>query len=107
MTEYLKACEILATPSLTAEKVARNIRTVRETLQLPQREIADKLHVSQPVYCQLEHGDRKLSVDWMLRIARAMQVSPIVYLLVAMSRLVDSKLVDMEASVVSQEKKNE
>lgn len=52
------------------------IREIREKRGLTQVELADLVGTTQPTIMRLETGKRKLTVDWMQKIAKALHVRP-------------------------------
>jgi len=49
---------------------------MRENHRLTQLEVASKLGISKQYYSQLERGDRRLSYDMALRIAKIFNTTP-------------------------------
>lgn len=54
-----------------------NIKKLREERGLSQERLARLVDTSGPQIHRLENGDRKLSHDWMVRIARALDCEPV------------------------------
>jgi transcriptional regulator with XRE-family HTH domain len=52
------------------------IRHLRRAAGLNQVELAERVGLSQGQISNIENGDRNLSLEWMRRIARALNVSP-------------------------------
>ncbi len=52
------------------------LRVMRENRRLTQLEVASKLGISKQYYSQLERGDRRLSYDMALRIAKIFNTTP-------------------------------
>jgi phage repressor protein C with HTH and peptisase S24 domain len=52
------------------------IREFRETAHLSMQALADRAGTSAPQINKLEKGERKLTVDWMIRLGRALNVDP-------------------------------
>ena len=51
------------------------IRELREENDLKQREVAAKLHCSQQVYSNYEHGQRDIPTDVLINLSRIYDVS--------------------------------
>src|ERR1700687_4526482 len=52
------------------------IREFRERARLSMQALAERAGTSAPQINKLEKGDRKLTVDWMIRLGRALGVDP-------------------------------
>src|ERR1700752_670066 len=52
------------------------IREFRETAHLSMQALADRAGTSAPQINKLEKGERKLTVDWMIRLGRALNIDP-------------------------------
>jgi phage repressor protein C with HTH and peptisase S24 domain len=52
------------------------IREFRENARLSMQALADRAGTSAPQINKLEKGERKLTVDWMIRLGRALNVDP-------------------------------
>jgi len=52
------------------------VRTIRERLKITQKEMADKMDISESYYSQLENGNRRMSLDNALKIASAFKMTP-------------------------------
>src|SRR5258708_32426675 len=52
------------------------IRAFRERAGLSMQALAERAGTSAPQINKLEKGDRKLTVDWMIRLGRALGVDP-------------------------------
>lgn len=52
------------------------IRQIRENRSFSQTQLAEMIGTSQPTINRLEKGQRKLTVEWMQKIAAALQVAP-------------------------------
>src|SRR5438046_1098106 len=52
------------------------IREYREAARLSMQALADRAGTSAPQINKLEKGERKLTVDWMIRLGRALSVDP-------------------------------
>lgn len=59
------------------------IREIREARGISQAELAKRVRTSQPQIKRLEQGERRLTEDWMRRIAKALDVNPADLLAVA------------------------
>lgn len=46
------------------------IRSLREDMDLTQKEIADFLHIKQNTYSQYENGHRQVPIDVLVKLAR-------------------------------------
>ena len=46
------------------------IRSLREDMDLTQKEIADFLHIKQNTYSQYENGHRQVPIDVLIKLAR-------------------------------------
>lgn len=53
-----------------------NVRARRDQLGLTQKDVAERLGVSQPTYAALEAGKSVPSIDIVDRVARALGLSP-------------------------------
>ena len=51
------------------------LRDLREDNDLTQRELAEKLHISQNTYSQYENGVRQLPIEMLIRLSRLYNVS--------------------------------
>ncbi|GGO52467.1 DNA-binding transcriptional regulator, XRE-family HTH domain [Roseovarius pacificus] len=52
------------------------IREARDAKGLVQRDVAKKIGLSQPYYAQIERGERRLSTETQIKIAKALGVKP-------------------------------
>lgn len=52
------------------------IREFRSAKSMSQQQLADMIHVSKPTISELETGKMQLTVDYMRRIGRALDVAP-------------------------------
>lgn len=52
------------------------LRKIRNDNKLTTREMAEKLCISKPFYCQLENRSRRLSYDMAIRIADIFKLKP-------------------------------
>lgn len=68
------------TLDLKIEKVAVNIRKVREYRNYTQDYLAAKLRISQNAYSKIELGHTRITVDRLFRVADILEVDPIVIL---------------------------
>jgi phage repressor protein C with HTH and peptisase S24 domain len=55
---------------------ANRIREYREAAHLSMQALAERAGTSAPQINKLEKGERKLTVDWMIRLGRALNVDP-------------------------------
>jgi len=51
------------------------LRDLREDNDLTQRELAEKLHISQNTYSQYENGVRQLPIETLIRLSKLYNVS--------------------------------
>ncbi|MTI57817.1 MAG: helix-turn-helix transcriptional regulator [Geosporobacter ferrireducens] len=63
----VKKCEI--------KFALKRIKQIRESTGLTQKDMADKLGISESFYCQLEGGKRKMTIDYGMKIAHALSKS--------------------------------
>jgi transcriptional regulator with XRE-family HTH domain len=63
--------------NLRVQKVAANIRKIREYRNYTQEYLAAKLKISQNAYSKIELGYTKITVDRLFRIADILEVDPI------------------------------
>ena len=52
------------------------LKQVRNENKLTTREMAEKLNISKPFYCQLENRSRRLSYDMAIKIAKIFNLKP-------------------------------
>ena len=52
------------------------LRKIRNENKLTTREMAEKLSISKPFYCQLENRSRRLSYDMAIKIAQVFKLKP-------------------------------
>lgn len=57
------------------EKLGKRVREERLKLRLTQEELSEKVGISSNFLGQIERGDRKLSVDTLVSLANALEVS--------------------------------
>lgn len=57
------------------EIALKKIKQIRESSGLTQKDMADKLGISESFYCQLEGGKRKITIDYALKISHALSKS--------------------------------
>jgi transcriptional regulator with XRE-family HTH domain len=62
-------------------QLGKRIRALREERKISQEELADRADIHRNYISQIEGGKRKVSFYYVVKIARALQVSP--------SRLID------------------
>ncbi len=60
------------------KKIGQRIRKVRLEQGIKQKDLARRIGISQGALTNFELGRRKISLEWMLRIARALEV-PVAY----------------------------
>ena len=49
------------------------LKAIREKAGLTQKDISERIGVSQPSYCNIENGERRPSVDTAKKIARVLR----------------------------------
>ena len=54
-----------------------DIKQIREEKSMSQKELADKIGVSQQFLCDIEHGRRKPSIDTAIKIAGVLNITDI------------------------------
>ena len=54
-----------------------NVKERREELDLSQKELAEKVGISQSFLCDIEQGRSKPSIDTALKIAEALNISDV------------------------------
>ena len=54
-----------------------DIKQIREEKSMSQKELADKIGVSQQFLCDIENGRRKPSIDTAIKIARVLNITDI------------------------------
>ena len=54
-----------------------DIKQIREEQSMSQKELADKIGVSQQFLCDIEHGRRKPSIDTAIKIAEVLNITDI------------------------------
>ncbi|NLF40681.1 DUF4065 domain-containing protein [bacterium] len=59
----------------TSETIGRRMRKLRERLGMSQHDLATQLALPRPSVSQIENGERKVSVDELVRIGRVLNVS--------------------------------
>lgn len=57
-------------------RLSHNIARIRKLKGLSQKEIADKLLISQASYCDIESGQTKITKEKLEKIAQALDVTP-------------------------------
>lgn len=62
--------------TIQADKVREKIRDVRMSRRLSADVIAKSMGISRPFYTQLEGGKRRLSIEYLFSIAKALEVKP-------------------------------
>src|SRR5689334_2523832 len=58
------------------QAMANRIREFRERAGLSMQALADRVGTTAPQINKLEKGERRLTVDWMVRIGRALSIDP-------------------------------
>jgi transcriptional regulator with XRE-family HTH domain len=58
------------------DEVRANIRRIRKQKRLTAEVVAVRIGISRPFYTQLEGGTRRLSLRYLIGIARALEVRP-------------------------------
>ncbi|MGY4177648.1 transcriptional regulator with XRE-family HTH domain [Bradyrhizobium sp. USDA 4518] len=66
----------LRTQSELRDMLARRVRDLRHSSQLSQRDLAEQAGIRQALVSQVERGEANVTLDSLLRIAIALQVSP-------------------------------
>lgn len=61
-------------------QIASRIRELREVLELPQLEVADRLHLTLKQYMELEEGERDVPISTLYEIANILHTDPTVLL---------------------------
>jgi transcriptional regulator with XRE-family HTH domain len=56
-------------------KINNRLRSVRESHDLTAKQVAEKVGTTEVQICRLETGERKLTVDWLLRLCGALDVT--------------------------------
>ncbi len=54
----------------------KKLKEIRYKNHMTSREIAEKVGISKPFYCQIENGKRRLSYDLAVKIASVFKVKP-------------------------------
>ena len=57
------------------EKIGNRIRTIREAQGLTQEEASERCDITTPFYGSIERGDRKMSVETLVKISIGLGVS--------------------------------
>ena len=52
------------------------LRKIRNKKKLTTREMAEKLSISKPFYCQIENRSRRLSYDMAVKISKIFKLKP-------------------------------
>lgn len=60
----------------TARKRPNRIAEIRDERGMTQEKLAEAANTGRSMIVKLERGERKLSVDWIVRLAKALRVSP-------------------------------
>lgn len=50
-----------------------NIKNIRKSRNITQREMADKLDISESFYCQIEGGQRRLTINHAIKISEVLE----------------------------------
>ncbi len=54
----------------------RKLKDIRTKAGFTQQQVAEKLGISESYYCQLENGQRRMSLDYALKIATILKRTP-------------------------------
>lgn len=73
------------------KKIGQRIRKVRLEQGIKQKDLARRIGISQGALTNFELGRRKISLEWLLKIARALEV-PVGYFVGAVEAPVDESL---------------
>lgn len=57
------------------EEIGNRIRTIREAQGLTQEEASERCDITTPFYGNIERGDRKMSVETLVKISKGLGVS--------------------------------
>ncbi|MEY8356771.1 helix-turn-helix transcriptional regulator [Lachnospiraceae bacterium 54-53] len=57
------------------EEIGNRIRTVREIQGLTQEEASERCDITTPFYGNIERGDRKMSIETLVKISKGLGVS--------------------------------
>lgn len=83
LVNYVKNGKFMLTLRFKRSKIQRkggdivNIKERREQLGITQKELADKIGISQSFLCDIEQGRSKPSIDTALKIASALNIEDI------------------------------
>lgn len=72
------------------KKIGLRIRKVRLGLNIKQKDLARKIGISQGALTNFELGRRKISLEWLVKISRALD-TPVSYFLVDVEPQIDAK----------------
>ena len=72
------------------KKIGLRIRRVRLSLNIKQKDLARKIGISQGALTNFELGRRKISLEWLVKISRALE-TPVSYFLVDVEPQIDAK----------------
>jgi transcriptional regulator with XRE-family HTH domain len=72
------------------KKIGLRIRKVRLSLNIKQKDLARKIGISQGALTNFELGRRKISLEWLVKISRALE-TPVSYFLVDVEPQADAK----------------
>lgn len=75
------------------KKIGLRIRRVRLSLNIKQKDLARKIGISQGALTNFELGRRKISLEWLVKISRALE-TPVSYFLVDVEPQADAKTLD-------------
>lgn len=60
----------------TAKRIGQNLKEARKFKNLTQREVAEKLHMTQQQYSRFENGVFELNYDQILILCELLEISP-------------------------------
>ena len=75
------------------KKIGQRIRKVRLEHGIKQKELAKKIGISQGALTNFELGRRKISLEWLLKISRALEV-PVSYFVSAVEPAPDEDMLE-------------
>lgn len=67
-------------PQVDYVALAKVIKAVRELKGLKQQYVAAQLHIKQPLYSRMEHGNVRIYLDKFLQLCAVLHVSPFMLL---------------------------
>ena len=65
---------------VSADDIRANLRRVRREKQLSAQVVSSRMGISRPFYTQLEGGRRRMSLEYFLGIAKALNEKPEIFL---------------------------